>query len=60
MAPIPNLVRPIEFADQIGIGRKELYRLMERHGAPHFKVGRAVCIDASDFASWLENHRRGD
>jgi excisionase family DNA binding protein len=60
VAPLSNLVRPVEFAAQIGIERKTLYRLMERHGAPCYKIGRAVYIDPDDFARWIETHRHGD
>lgn len=57
---LENLVRPDQFASQIGIERNQLYRLMERHGAPCYKIGRSVYIDPADFARWIEKHRRGE
>jgi excisionase family DNA binding protein len=41
-------------ADFLGLSRKAVYRLVERHGLPHHRAGGRLLFDRRELRAWVE------
>jgi len=54
-----KLISVREAADQLGIGKDLLYKLVALDEFPHFRIGSRIRILDTDIELWLEAKRRG-
>lgn len=50
----PLLVRPIEAARLLGIGRSKLFEMLARNELPVVRLGRCVRIPRADIVRWVD------
>ena len=54
----PELRTPAEFAAEIGLpSKRHVYRWIEEHGCPAYRVGRAIYLNPVEVAQWLDRTR---
>src|ERR1700674_268823 len=50
----PLLVRPVEAARLLGIGRSKLFEMVARNELPVIRLGRCVRIPRRELATWVD------
>ena len=56
----PLLLRPLEAARLLGIGRSKLFEMMARDELPVVRMGRCVRIPRHELAAWIDEQARAD
>jgi excisionase family DNA binding protein len=58
------LLKPIEFADAIGVSRSRAYELIQRGEVPSIRVGSSVRVPVDALRAWIqrqvEENARGE
>jgi excisionase family DNA binding protein len=54
------LLRPIEAADAIGVGRSQIYQLLKSGQLPSVRIGKSVRVPVNSLRDWIERNRVGD
>ncbi len=57
--PDPVYLRPTHLARRYGLGRSDLYELVNRGEIKHIKRGRAILVRVADFERWLSEQEQG-
>ena len=52
-APPPLCVTPAEAAQQLHIGRTQMYRMLKNGEVPSVRVGRKILIPIKELEAWL-------
>jgi len=52
----PLLLRPVEAARLLGIGRSKLFEMLARQELPVVRLGRCVRIPRRELASWINQN----
>ncbi len=53
-SPEPMLLRPLEAARLLGIGRSKMFELMARRKVPVVRIGRCARIPRRELSEWIE------
>ncbi len=53
------LLKPMEVAELIGIGRTKIYEMLARGELPSIHIGRVVRIPVSALNKWVEEQQNG-
>jgi excisionase family DNA binding protein len=56
----PPLLTAEQLAATLGFSRRQVYRLVEEAGLPHYKIGAALRFEPEAVEAWLEAKRAGD
>ena len=48
------LLRPVEAAEVIGIGRSKLYELLSTGELPSIRIGSSVRVPVAELRAWIE------
>jgi excisionase family DNA binding protein len=56
-ATLPTLIDVEALAETLGVGVRQVRRLVEERRIPFIKVGRYVRFDVDDVARWVDEHR---
>jgi excisionase family DNA binding protein len=54
------LIGADELARRLGKDRRAVYRLVEDHGLPAYRLGRSLAFDPEAVDAWLGRRRVGD
>jgi excisionase family DNA binding protein len=54
---LPTLIDVEALAGALGVGVRQIRRLVEERRIPFVKVGRYVRFDVDDVARWVDEHR---
>ena len=55
----PVYLRPAHLARRYGLGRSDLYELVNRGEVKHIRRGRAILVRVTDFERWLADQEQG-
>ena len=53
------LLRPLEAAEAIGIGRSKVYEMLARGELPSVRIGRVVRVPVDKLREWVERKEAG-
>ncbi len=53
------LLRPMEAAEILGLGRAKIYELLREGALPSIRIGKAVRIPADRLRTWVEDQASG-
>jgi excisionase family DNA binding protein len=56
-AGLPTLIDVEALAGALGVGVRQVRRLVEERRIPFVKVGRYVRFDVAEVAEWVDEHR---
>jgi excisionase family DNA binding protein len=51
------LLRPIEAADAIGVGRSKVYELIASGALPSIRIGSSVRVPVEGLKAWIAEHQ---
>ena len=54
------LMRPMEAAEALGIGRSLVYEMLARKELPSIRIGRCIRIPANALEKWIEDQENGE
>jgi len=54
------LLKPMEVADLLGIGRSLVYELIATGELPSIRIGRCIRIPSEALAEWIKNKQQED
>jgi len=53
------LLRPVEAAEMLGVGRSTIYALLASGEVPSLRVGRSVRVPVEALRQWVSEHFAG-
>lgn len=59
-AVIPQLLRPREISQRLGLSRAMVYRLIESGELKAIRIGKSIRVDAAEFARFVDERRDGE
>ena len=59
MEPLRLMVRPVEAAAMMGLGRSKVYELIAAGVIPSVRIGKSVRIPMDALRHWIEAHTSG-
>ncbi len=54
------LLRPVEAAEMLGVGRSTIYELLSNGTIPRVQLGHSVRIPADGLKAWVRERSRGE
>ena len=51
--PLPRLLRAVEVAEMLGLGRSKVYDMMKRGQLPVVRIGKAIRVPVQALEEWV-------
>ncbi|HEY7119681.1 MAG TPA: helix-turn-helix domain-containing protein [Tepidisphaeraceae bacterium] len=59
-SPVPQLLRPREVSQRLGLSRAMTYRLIESGELKAIRIGKSIRVDVAEVARFVNERRSGD